>query len=155
MLGLYDEDNRLDQQSDPFFSEVRNLSDILGTEYTARPSKKGMKQAPKQKWNDDEDKLLIRSVEIHGSKNWTAVATLVPGRNPKQCRERWTSQLDPNLNKEDWSPSEDATILKNQKFYGNQWAKIATFLPGRSSSSVKNRFNQLSRRNIRDRKSVV
>ncbi|OHS98566.1 Myb-like DNA-binding domain containing protein [Tritrichomonas foetus] len=92
--------------------------------------------------------MLRNSVKIHGTKNWTAVSTLVPGRNPKQCRERWTAQLDPALTRDDWTPQEDATLLHIHKLHGNAWAKIASFLPGRSSNAVKNRFNWLSRRHF-------
>ena len=100
----------------------------------------------KSKWTPEEDDMLRSSVNIHGTKNWTAVSTLVPGRNPKQCRERWTAQLDPALTRDDWTPQEDATLLHIHKLHGNAWAKIASFLPGRSSNAVKNRFNWLSRR---------
>lgn len=102
----------------------------------------------KSKWTPDEDNLLRRSVEIHGNENWTAVATLVPGRNPKQCRERWTAQLDPALTRDDWTPQEDAILLHVHKSHGNSWARIAAFLPGRSSNAVKNRYNWLARRHL-------
>ncbi|KAH0787516.1 Myb-like DNA-binding domain containing protein [Histomonas meleagridis] len=105
-------------------------------------------QSKKTKWTPEEDDLLRKSVEIHGNKNWTAVSTLVPGRNPKQCRERWTAQLDPNLTKDNWTVQEDTTLLHIHKLHGNSWTRIASFLPGRSPTSVKNRFNWLSRRNL-------
>lgn len=105
-------------------------------------------QSKKSKWTPAEDDLLRKSVEIHGTRNWAAVCTLVPGRNPKQCRERWTAQLDPNLTKDNWTVQEDSTLLHIHKLHGNSWSRIASFLPGRSPTSVKNRFNWLSRRNL-------
>jgi hypothetical protein len=44
------------------------------------------------------------------------------------------------LNREDWTPQEDATLIFHQKSYGNCWAKITPFLPGRSSNAIKNRW---------------
>ena len=67
------------------------------------------------------------------------------GRNSKQCRERWHNHLDPDVKKGPWSPEEDATIIEQQKVFGNQWARIAEFLPGRTDMSVKNRWHTFVR----------
>jgi hypothetical protein len=40
------------------------------------------------KWGEDEDIKLKDAVETHGGKHWAAIATLVPGRTEKQCRDR-------------------------------------------------------------------
>lgn len=110
-------------------------------------SNRGPPAYHKTKWTRAEDDLLAKSVAIHGTKNWTAVSALVPRRNPKQCRERWTTQTNPELIKDDWTKDEDRILLSIQKRLGNSWAKIALSLPGRSSNAVKNRFNWLSKRN--------
>jgi hypothetical protein len=46
-------------------------------------------------WTEDEDSKLKDSVRKHGGKNWGAIATLVPGRAKKQCRDRWHNHLLP------------------------------------------------------------
>ncbi|EAY06501.1 Myb-like DNA-binding domain containing protein [Trichomonas vaginalis G3] len=102
----------------------------------------------KAKWTPDEDKLLIDSVKRNGMSNWSLVAKEVPGRTGKQCRERWTNQLCPDLNKDNWTPQEDQILLKQQQINGNFWAKIAKFLPGRSPNAIKNRWSWLSRHRI-------
>jgi hypothetical protein len=55
------------------------------------------------------------------------------------------NQLCPALNKDDWSPHEDAILIQRQRSFGNVWSRIAQFLPGRSSNAVKNRWSWLSR----------
>jgi hypothetical protein len=102
----------------------------------------------KTKWTPDEDALLTESVHEHGMTNWTLISQSVPGRNGKQCRERWTNQLCPSLNKENWTHQEDITLLQQQRIYGNVWSQVARFLPGRSPSSVKNRWSWLSRHRL-------
>lgn len=102
----------------------------------------------KAKWTPEEDKLLIDSVKRNGMSNWSLVAKSIPGRTGKQCRERWTNQLCPDLNKENWTPEEDQILLKQQQINGNFWAKIAKFLPGRSPNAIKNRWSWLSRHRI-------
>ena len=102
----------------------------------------------KSKWTPEEDKLLIDSVNKHGMGNWSLVSQAVPGRTGKQCRERWINQLCPALNKDNWTPQEDAILIQQQRIHGNFWTKIAQFLPGRSSNNVKNRWSWLSRHRV-------
>ena len=91
-------------------------------------------------WTPKEDELLRNTVEKLGERNWKEIAKKIPGRTTKQCYDRWNTCLNPNLNKEPWTPEEDRIIIKEQKKLGNQWTKIALLLPGRSSYMVKNRW---------------
>ncbi|OHT08026.1 hypothetical protein TRFO_23652 [Tritrichomonas foetus] len=102
----------------------------------------------KSKWTPEEDRLLMDSVNKHGMGNWSLVSQAVPGRTGKQCRERWINQLCPALNKDNWTPQEDAILIQQQRIHGNFWTKIAQFLPGRSSNNVKNRWSWLSRHRV-------
>ena len=66
-------------------------------------------------------------------------------KNSKQCRERWCNHLNPGLKQGEWTVGEDKVILMTQALYGNQWATISKLLPGRTDSSIKNRFLVLQR----------
>jgi hypothetical protein len=99
----------------------------------------------KVKWTFHEDELLIETVKLYGASSWSRIANVLTGRTGKQCRERWTNQLDPRLNRDNWTPTEDAVLLDQQRMFGNAWSKIAGLLPGRSSNSVKNRWCWLTR----------
>ncbi|EAY22097.1 Myb-like DNA-binding domain containing protein [Trichomonas vaginalis G3] len=70
----------------------------------------------------------------------------VPGRNGRQCRERWLSVLAPDLCKDEWDEEEDKILLDMQKKIGNHWSLISTYLSGRTPIMVKNRFRLLIRR---------
>jgi hypothetical protein len=100
----------------------------------------------KVRWTDEEDARLRRCVEVHGTTRWVLIASEMPERTGKQCRERWTSRLDPTLNHDDWTPREDAVLLHQQRLCGNCWAKIASSLPRRSPNAAKNRWAWLTRR---------
>jgi hypothetical protein len=102
----------------------------------------------KAKWTSDEDERLSASVRHWGTKNWTTIAQDVPGRNGKQCRERWVNQISPNLRQEVWTNQEDMILMQQHSLHGNAWAHIAQFLPGRPSNSVKNRWIWLTKHRV-------
>ena len=84
-------------------------------------------------------------VEIKGPRNWSEISCRIPGRNPKQCRERWYYHLDHGVKKGVWTEEEDEIILSKQEQYGNQWSQFARFLQGRTDNDIKNRYHSLRR----------
>jgi hypothetical protein len=97
----------------------------------------------KVRWGAEEDRLLVQSIETHGTLNWTLVADNIPGRTGKQCRERWVNQLNPQLKFEVWTPEEDSCLMSLVALHGRHWSLITKFLAGRSVNSTKNRFTFL------------
>ena len=85
--------------------------------------------------------ILRNKVAEYGLKKWKEIATFLPGRIGKQCRERWYNNVDPNLNKEKWTVAEDLQLMDLHKKYGNKWVQIQKHMPGRIDNDIKNRFN--------------
>jgi hypothetical protein len=90
-------------------------------------------------------------VETHGTSDWALIASIMEGKNIRQCKERWTNYLSPGLNVEAWTHEDDLLLVRKYMELGNKWVKIAKFFPNRTDSMVKNRFNKLQRRDKRTR----
>lgn len=54
-------------------------------------------------------------------------------------------QVQPGLNREDFTPEEDAMLDRLVETMGTKWSKIQKKMPGRSDMDVKNRWNFLER----------
>jgi hypothetical protein len=101
-------------------------------------------------WSKDEDDLLIKLMSTSQPKNWAEVAVLVPGRTAKQCRERWSLNLDPAINRGPWTKDEDDLLIKLHDKLGNKWAQIKGHLTSRTENAVKTRFKSVERARLKD-----
>jgi hypothetical protein len=84
-------------------------------------------------WLKEEDFRLEELVK-KGFKFWREIASHMPGRSSKQCRERWQQNLQPSLLRTPYTAEEDEKIIKLQSELGNKWADIGRQITGRSVS---------------------
>ncbi|KAE8722154.1 putative Acyl-CoA thioesterase [Hibiscus syriacus] len=99
-------------------------------------------------WSKEEDDIIFELVEKQGKKKWSEIAKDLPGRIGKQCRERWCNHLNPDIKKSAWTEEEELILIRAHGMYGNQWAKIAKLLPGRTENSIKNLWNCSVRKKV-------
>ena len=99
----------------------------------------------KKVWSPEEDNVLCDKIKTLGRVNWNVIASYLPERTGKQCRERYQHHLVDGIKKGDWTQEEDAIILSSHSKIGNLWAKISKLLPDRSSNDVRNRYRSLTK----------
>jgi hypothetical protein len=96
----------------------------------------------RQKFSPDEDARLRELVGLFGSNNWERVASQLPGRNVRQCRERWKHYVSTSKPGCEWSPDEDRLLCDKMQELGPRWTTIARAFPGRSDVQIKSRWMQ-------------
>ncbi|OQS07543.1 myb-like DNA-binding protein [Thraustotheca clavata] len=93
------------------------------------------------RWTPEQDEQLRQGIEIYGTKNWKAIASMVPERNHAQCLQRWNKVLKPGLVKGHWSFDEDEALIKLvQGEVSVVWSDISKNIPGRTAKQCRERW---------------
>jgi hypothetical protein len=98
------------------------------------------KPCARSKFTDDENIQLRSLVAQHGLRAWVEIAKLLPGRSPRQCRERWKHYLSKDQSSVPWTESEDALLFEKVSELGPKWTRIAALLGNRTDIEIKARW---------------
>lgn len=74
---------------------------------------------------------MIQECMRQGISKWSDIASRIPGRLGKQCRERWVNHLDPSIKKGSWEKEEDEMLVRLHTRFGNKWKLISQHMEGR------------------------
>lgn len=106
-------------------------------------------------WTKESEFELGRLVSLHNGKNWKVISLglnkRLKGKNfsSKQCRERWTNCINPDVKRTTLTEQEELALLMYHHAYPNKWAQIAKMIPNRSGNALKNNFDSLIKKIIR------
>jgi hypothetical protein len=107
-----------------------------------------MRPDPKYRrvFTNEEDYILRRALEMHDRNDWVSIASNLPGRSPRQCRERWVSFLSPDVNRTPWTSEEDGLLFDLLQATGPRWCSLTPFFRHRTHNNIKNRWNTVVRK---------
>lgn len=108
-------------------------------------------------WASEEDNLLMTLIQSCRHRWGYIAATLnteihhnVRVRTGKQCKERWSNHLNPEINRGEWNPKEELLLLELHRSLGNKWCVISKELPTRTESNIKNKIKSLVNKEKQD-----
>jgi hypothetical protein len=123
---------------------VKTRNHVQCRQRWAKTLKPGLKPG---QWKKSENDRL-KELKGKGMK-WKEICQQLglKGRTARQCRERWTSHLDPSVRKGGWTTDEEKIVMAEHKKQGNRWSSIAKLLPaGRTANDVKIRWKSITRK---------
>jgi len=88
--------------------------------------------------------MLTCLVAQFSSLGWDEISRRMPGRNPRQCRERWKHYLSVGFADRAWTKPEDDLLLEKYEQYGPRWTRLSAFFEKRSDIQIKARWTKLT-----------
>ncbi|KAE8301481.1 Myb 1-like protein [Giardia duodenalis] len=73
------------------------------------------------RWRKEDDIMLEQAVNRYGVHKWGAISSLLVGRSPQECRERWAHVLQ---YKRTVSVVTDNELLRLYRLFGDAWDVI-------------------------------
>jgi hypothetical protein len=98
-------------------------------------------------WTVEEEKKLASAVETFGATSWANIAANVPGRNDRQCSNKWQrmSKKVAATASGTWTVEEEMKLAYAvETYYGGNWAEIAKMFPGRNESQCHQQWLRVS-----------
>jgi hypothetical protein len=111
----------------------------------------GLGASQRHKFTKQEDDEICRLVSRFGDHDWGHVSAGLPGRTPRQCRERYKNYLCSAATQHPWTQEEECLLLQKFRELGPKWTHIAEWFPGRNNINVKNRWTLIATRETKKR----
>ncbi|CAN6252729.1 unnamed protein product [Urochloa humidicola] len=98
---------------------------------------------PPPAWTLEEDARLERLAREHGARHWRRVASLLPGRSPRQCRDRWHHHLARDVYHRPFTARDDDDLARLYVRHAGRWREMSRAAHGRTSRVLRRRWREL------------
>jgi hypothetical protein len=92
------------------------------------------------RFTTSEDRVLYHLVVNREFPQWGEIAKMLPGRNSRQCRDRWNHYLTVRPTERPWTSEEDLLLTQVMRLHTSNWKKISKLFWNRSESEVYRRW---------------
>lgn len=82
-------DDYADEREEGFGGAVDDDDDDEDEPMDTRAKNKKKPLDKRRQWSKDDDLVILQFVRDCGTKRWSKISELLPGRTPKQCRTRY------------------------------------------------------------------
>jgi hypothetical protein len=89
----------------------------------------------------EEDAVIKMAKQSNPSESWWDIAKRLPGRNARQCRQRWFRYLAPKPGSEPWTPEEDRLLVDKINEVGRAWEAMRPSFNGRTAADIAHRWH--------------
>ena len=143
---MFNEDEKYTQNLNRQISFYQGLDDNKQFNFTPSRISGAMMQ-----WGTKHD-LLLSKLVVEMKYDWKRIAKQFNKKwiTPRFVRDRYRAITEPLLPKKTrFTHDEDLQIVKYYTQYGSNWKAITNFLPGRTSTMIKNRFySSIKKKNL-------
>lgn len=133
------------------FDTISDSSHSFSTSSINTPTSPMASPVTKRKsaWTQQEDQILLAAYDSF-PRQWAKIATLIQGRTNHQVKQRWSYVLNSDIRNGQWTSEEDSALVIGYHQHGNQWAKIALSILGRTNIQCRNRWKDVLDPQIRN-----
>ena len=103
----------------------------------------------RERFTEFEDAKLKEMISSYGF-NWELILSNFPHKTKRQLNDRWFYYLNPELKAAPFTSQEDELLETQLNEIGPRWRIIATFFPGRTDISLKNRWKMIQRHRLNE-----
>ena len=96
-------------------------------------------------FSEEEDERLKELVKQYGTNNWIRISMNMKDRSVRQCKDRWTFYLSPDVNTDEFTLEEDQLLMDKVKEMGKAWTRISRQMTKRTPYAIKNRYQYITR----------
>lgn len=135
---------------DSFSIECNKISTHAKKTPSSKNKINSKKYHQKLKFDNDEDDILTKMVEKYGTSDWNIISDQIPGKNARQCRDRWSNYLSPYVINGPWTPDEEDLLMLKYDQIGPYWRKIVKFFPTRTDINIKSHWHLIERKSKKE-----